>query len=341
MPLSPTIPLGAFTNQTVAAINSALAQAGLAATTGNIFYVDPVNGLDTNNGQVPNSPTVPSGVGPVQTLQAGYNLLRSGYNDVLVLLSNGATSGTARLGAGFTWAKNSAHLVGVGPAGRVGPWARIAPTLGIAAFANFFTITGSGCIFSNINWFQGFTAGVAASICVTLKGGAQGNAFLGCAFQGMGDVTSATDAGSRCLLITGGAQENYFYGCYLGIDTVERTNANATVEIAGGGPRNIFEKCIFPFWSSDGLQYALLGAAAAAIDRWVLFIGCQFIATVAGAGVAIAAAFHLVATVGGILCFDSTSGLFNFTAIGDATTKAQIFVSGGTATDGVKGIVAT
>lgn len=325
-PLATSTPLGAFTNQTVAAINSALAQAGLAATTGNVFYCDPVNGLDTNNGQSPI--VVPGGQGPVKTLGAGYNLLRSGFNDVLVLMGNGATSGSARLSAGFIWAKNAAHLVGVAPAGRVGPWARIAPTLGIAAFANFFTISGNGCIFSNINWFQGFNAGVAAEICVTLNGGAQGNAFLGCAFQGMGDATGATDAGSRALLISGGAQENYFYGCYLGIDTVERTNANSTVEIAGGGPRNIFEKCIFPFWSSDGLQYALLGAAAAAIDRWVLFIGCQFIATVAGGGVAIAQLFHLVATVGGILCVDETSGAYLVTAYGDATTLTQIYLAG-------------
>ena len=51
MPLSPSTPLGAFTNLTVAAINAALVQAGLAGTTGNVFYCDPVNGLNTNNGQ--------------------------------------------------------------------------------------------------------------------------------------------------------------------------------------------------------------------------------------------------------------------------------------------------
>ena len=62
-PLATSTPLGAFTNQTVAAINSALAQAGLAATTGNVFYVDPVNGLDTNDGQTPSAS--PGGHGPV------------------------------------------------------------------------------------------------------------------------------------------------------------------------------------------------------------------------------------------------------------------------------------
>jgi hypothetical protein len=86
------------------------------------------------------------------------------------------------------------------------------------------------------------------------------------------------------------------------------------------------------------LQYALYAAAAGAMDRWTLFKGCNFMA---GVGTAIAAAFELAASAGGIICFDSGSGLFNFTAIGDAGTKAQTFVSGGTATNGVKGVVAT
>src|SRR5208337_4004883 len=112
MPLTANTPLGAFTNQTVAAINAALAQAGLAATTGNVFYLDPVNGLDTNDGASPNAVQLSGGHGPVQTLQAGYNLLRNGYNDVLVLIGNGQSSGSARI-TSFTWSKNAAHLVGV------------------------------------------------------------------------------------------------------------------------------------------------------------------------------------------------------------------------------------
>jgi len=72
--LSPSTPVGAFTNVTIAAINAALVQAGLAGTTGNVFYCDPVNGLDTNDGQTPS--TTPGGHGPVQTLGAGYAFLR-------------------------------------------------------------------------------------------------------------------------------------------------------------------------------------------------------------------------------------------------------------------------
>jgi len=333
-PLAASTPVGAFTNQTVAAINAALAQAGLAATTGNVYYCDPVNGLDTNDGQTPNAVPLSGGHGPVQTLQAGYNLLRNSYNDVLVLIGNGTSSGSARLSATFTWAKNAAHLVGVCAPSAISQRARIAPTLAVAAFASFFVVSGNGCLFQNLSWFQGFNAGVAASICLTISG--TRNAFLNCDIEGMGDATSATSSTSRCVLIT--ADENYFNHCNIGLDTVERTGANASVEIQNGAARTIFENCTFLFWSSDGLQYGLLAAAAASFDRFVFFKGCNFIA---GVGTIIAAIFHAVAGAGGLICFDNTSGVFNVTALGDAPTKGQTWVSGGTATDGVKGIVAS
>ena len=272
MPLSPSTPRRSVHESTIAAINAALVQAGLASTTGNVFFCDPVNGLDTNNGQVPASSGV-AGVGPVQSLAAGYAFLRSGYNDVLVLIGNGTSTGSARITT-FTWAKNAAHLFGICAPSAVSQRARIAnpTTAGLVITANFFTVSGNGCLFSNLSWFQGAGAGqtgIAAAILVTITGSR--NAFINCDFEGMGDTTASADAGSRCLLISGGGQENFFKHCNLGLDTVQRTNANSTVEIAGGGPRNIFEDCTFLFDSSDGLQYALLGAAAAALDRWVLF----------------------------------------------------------------------
>ncbi len=329
--LSPSTPVGAFTNVTIAAINAALVQAGLAGTTGNVFYCDPVNGLDTNDGQTPS--TTPGGHGPVQTLGAGYAFLRSGFNDVLILLSNGASTGSARIHATFTWSKNAAHLIGVCAPTPISQRARIANGTADVAFANFFVISGNGCLFSNVSWFQGFAAGVAAEILITLTG--VRNAFLNCDFEGMGDTTGATDAGSRCILIKS-ADENYFNHCNFGVDTVQRTNANALVEISNGTARTIFENCTFLFWSSDGLQYALLANAAASMDRFVLFKGCNFIA---GVGTIIAAIFHIVAGAGGIVCFDATSGVFNVTALGDATSQTQTWASGGTATSGVKGIV--
>jgi hypothetical protein len=336
------MPLGVLGTAAQQAIQQALNNIATGAT-GSVFYLDPVNGSDSNNGLAAQAGSPGSGIGPVQSLAAGYALLVDGHNDTLVLIGNGASTGSARITT-FTWKKSATRLIGVCAPSAVSQRARIAnpTTSGLTITANFFTISGSGCLFQNISWFQGAGAGqtgIAAAILVTCTGSR--NAFINCDFEGMGDSTSATDAGSRCLLISAGGQENFFSHCNFGLDTVTRTNANATVEVSGGGPRNIFEDCTFPFLSSDGLQYAFLAAGAAAMDRWVLFKRCNVIATNAGSGLAIAQAFKLAASVGGILCLDSGSGMFNVTAIGDATTKAQCFVSGGTATNGVKGIVAT
>lgn len=335
MPLAPTTPLGAFTNLTVAAINAALAQAGLAATTGNVYYLDPANGLDTNDGLTPT--VTPGGHGPVQTLSAGYTLLRSGKNDVLVLIGDGTTTATARLSAAFTWSKNAAHLIGVCSPAVMSQRARIAPTTTATAFKAFFTVSGNGCLFQNLQFFQGFATGTTAQICLTVSG--TRNAFVNCHLAGMGDAASAADSGSRNIKLTGG--ENYFNHCTVGIDTVARTNANASVEIASGAARNVFDSCIFPLMSTDGLQYALLGAAAAALDRFVLFRNCQFINAVGSTSVAIAELFHVAAAVGGVIVMDGNSMWVGVTAVGDATTKALTYFGGGTATNGTKGVVAT
>jgi hypothetical protein len=326
MPLPSNTPVGAFTNLTVAAINQALAQAGLAATTGNVFYCDPVNGLDTNNGLSPSVVPLGGGQGPVQSLQAGYNLLRSGFNDVLVLIGNGTSTGSARLVATFTWAKNAAHLIGVCAPSAVSQRARIANATAAAAFANFFVVSGNGCLFSNLSWFQGFAAGIAAEILVTITGSR--NAFLNCDFEGMGDATGAGSSTSRILLISGGGQENAFYHCNFGIDTVQRTTANATIEFQNGSTRNTFEDCTFPIDSSDGNQFIIYAAAAAALDRYNLFKRCVVLSAVQSGGTALTAAIKLAAAAGGmIVLFDCmTVGVTTIAA--DATSAGQIYAYG-------------
>ena len=333
------VQFGSFGVQTAQLIQAAIAKAGFG-TTGNIFYCDPVNGLDTNNGLLA-APSGAAGQGPVKSLAAGYALLRSGYNDVLVLIGNGQSTGSARITT-FTWAKNAAHLFGICAPSAVSQRARIANplTTGLVITANFFTVSGNGCLFSNLSWFVGAGAGqtgIAASICMTVSG--QRNAFLNCDFEGMGDATSAADAGSRNLLLSAG--ENYFSHCNVGLDTVQRTNANASVEISGNSARNLFEDCIFSIDSSDGLQYILLAAAAAALDRWTMFKRCMFLNDLGSGSTILAQLFHVVASAGGILVLDIGCGWIA-TAIGDTATKAQVYVSGVTSTNvGGKMIVAT
>ena len=326
--------LGALSLAGAQAIQNAVATATLGST-GNIYYLDPVNGLDGNPGNVPSA--------AVQTLAAGYALLTSGNNDVLVLIGNGTSTASARITT-FTWAKNACHLIGICAPSAISQRARIAnpTTSGLTITANFFTVSGNGCLFQNISWFVGAGAGqtgIAASICLTVTG--QRNAFVNCDIEGMGDATSAVSSTSRNILLNGGG-ENIFSHCNIGLDTVIRTSANASVELQGGTARNSFENCTFLMWSSDGLQYFLYGTGASCMDRWVFFKGCNFMNAIKPAGgTACALAFVLPSTANGQVNFDATSGLFGVTAIGDATTKALTYVSGGTATNGVKGVVAT
>lgn len=308
---------GVFTQGTAAQIQAVLQAQGFG-TTGKVFYCNPATGNDVNPGTL---------ALPVQTLGAGYALLSSGNNDVLVLIGNGTSTGSARLSKGFTWAKNAAHLVGICAPSMISQRARIAPFTGAAqaAFANFFTVSGNGCLFSNVSWFHGFTAGIAAAICMTVSG--TRNAFINCDFEGMGDATSAADAGSRNIKITN--DENYFGHCNIGLDTISRTNANASVEFSGGKARNIFENCTFVFWSGDGATLGILGTGAACIDRFQLFKGCTFINSIkSGGAVAMTVLASLTnAAPGGLLAYDQCL-LVGITKFGDTNALANSYSYG-------------
>jgi hypothetical protein len=324
---------GAFTLQAAQLIQAAIAKAGFG-TTGNIFYCDPVNGLDTNDGLT--AAVTPGGHGPVQSLAAGYALLRSGFNDALVLIGNGQSTGSARITT-FTWSKNAAHLFGICAPSAVSQRARIATplTAGLVITANFFTVSGNGCLFSNLSWFQGAAAnqiGIAAAILMTITG--VRNVFANCDFEGMGDTTASASATSRNLLISGGGQENAFYHCNIGLDTVQRTNANASVEFQNGSTRNVFEDCTFPIDSSDGNQFFLLANAASSVDRYNLFKRCAFLNAIQSGSTALTGAIKMVAAAGGMIVLMDCLSVGSTSLGADATSKGQIYIYGPTAAQG-------
>jgi hypothetical protein len=312
---------GAFTIANISAIMANLQQ--VIGVTGNVYFLDPANGNDNFNGQFPTNQG--GGQGPVKTLASGYALLADGNNDVLVLISNGTVSSTARLSSGFTWAKNAAHLVGMCSPSLFSQRARIAPTAAVTAFANFFTVTGNGCYFRNIQLFQGFDTGVAASIALTVSG--QRNVFENMHIAGMGDAASAQSATSRCVVLSGG--ENLFRNCAIGLDTVARTVANANIEFSGGAARNVFENCFFPMFATAATALGVIVAAAAASDRFQLFDRCTFINAIkSGAGTAITGLATLAAAMGGMLVFRDLTTV-GVTSLGsDATSKAQMYAFG-------------
>jgi hypothetical protein len=313
---------GAFTAANIAAILANM-QAVLGVT-GNVYYLDPKNGLDTNNGSYPTNQG--SGNGPVKTLAVGYALLANGKNDVLILIADGTTASTVRISAGFTWSKSAAHFVGMCSPSFFSQRARIAPPTTAIGFANFFTVSGNGCYFRNLQWFQGFAAGIAAEICMTVTGSR--NTFENCSFTGMADTDggSGADTGSRDLKITAG--ENFFKHCTIGTDTIARTVANASIEFAGGCARNVFEDCLIALLATVN---TVLGVKAltGGIDRFQLFERCKFINAINSSGVSMTGLGSIGANGGGpngtIVYRDS---MLVGIAEWEQTTKTSVYVSG-------------
>ena len=315
--------------------------------TGNYYFVDPANGSDGNTGLSPGR--------AFSTLYKAHASMTSGANDVCYLIGNGAASGSARLSlanaqsvdssvtAGtLVWSKNACHLIGITAPSNVAQRARIAPPSGtytVTTFgsANFVTVSGNGCYFANFSVFNGFSTGGAAQICWTDTGSR--NAYENVNLFGMADAGSAGDAGSRTLKIgAAGSGENTFVNCVIGGDTVTRSAANASVEFAGGTPRNSFKGCTFPFMTSSATVLGIIGTGAACMDRWQDFEDCRFINNIKSTSTVMTVLTSLTSASPGGLILMKNPTLVGITDFGDTNGLANIFVDGGAPTAATTGI---
>lgn len=241
---------------------------GNTVFTGTFFYVNPATGADGNDGLTPAT--------AVQSITTAFNKCTSGNNDVVYLIGDGTTAGTARISSTLTWNKNATHLIGVCSPVAISQRARIshaasAPT---TAFTPMVRVTGNGCLFSNIQIFEGFAADTAV---VTWEDQGNRNYYSNVQFAGMGNATySADETGSACLLLTGGG-EHVFDGCAFGVDTVPRTVANANIRLRSETARNIFRGCLTLIYATAAGVLAVDANAANSLNRWVLFEDSVFI----------------------------------------------------------------
>jgi hypothetical protein len=315
--------------------------------TGTWWFVDPVNGLDGNAGTSPGQ--------ALQTLYQAVNKAGNGTNDVICLIGNGLSTGSARLSlAGaqsinsaatmgvLNWNKNALHLVGIGAPTQIAQRARIAPPSGtytVTTFgsASFVVVTGSGCLFSNVSTFHGFSTGGAAQICWTDQGAR--NAYFNMDFGGMGDAGSAADAGSRSFKLgSAGNGETTFNNCNFGLDTVTRGAANASLEFAGATPRNIFKGCSFLMDASASTPYHILGTGAACVDRQQLLQDCTFMNSIKSGATAVSAVGSLTsASPGGYFVIKNCTSV-GATKWGDTNFLANSYVDGGPPTAGSTGL---
>ena len=300
--------------------------------TGNYYFVDPVIGADGNEG-TPEQ--------PLKTLYGALAKCTAGNNDVVVLVGNGSSTGSARLSTALAqsinsaattgtlnWNKDATHLIGVAAPTSVAQRARIAPPTGTYTAATFnsdafINVTASGCYFANLSVFCGFSTGSASMIAWTDSGSR--NAYSNVNIYGMADAASAGGANARTLKLNGGG-EHTFINCTLGGDTVARSAANATVELAGGTARNSFIDCVFPFQCSAGTPLGLKVGAASGMDRYALFKGCTFVNNIGSTSTSMTALATLAASASGQVVIKNSMmvGVGEFGS--DASSLAQIYV---------------
>lgn len=278
-----------------------------------VFFVDPVNGADGNQGTNKDY--------PFKTLTQALSVCVSNRGDTVFLFGSTAASSSLYLSANLDWNKSGVNLVGM-CADSVNPRARIANASTVTTLPVMFTVSGSNCTFSNLSFFNGYAVAEAQN-AVTVTGSR--NVFHNCRISGIGAVLTADVTASTSLKITGGS-ENKFSGCYIGLDTVPRAAANAEVVFAGNAARNLFEGCTFEsICSSAGAAHVFVSAGASSLDRYAMFKNCAFINSVGSAGTAMTAAFTVNAAAGGLVVIDPTTFVVGCTNwIAASSTKMVI-----------------
>lgn len=289
---------------------------GMLPFTGNVFYVNESTGSDGYDGGM---------YTPLATLSQAHSLCTSGNNDVVFL------TGTVHTTATTTWSKSKTHLIGLAPTLRTNARARISATGTV--FTPLVSATGSECIFMNIGAFHGF-ADASAQICWADTGGR--NSYQYCAFLGMANATAGAQTGGRSLVIDT-AGENYFIGCQIGLDTITRSAANASLEFKGGTPRNTFDHCEFPAITTSASAVFVTTSGAAAIDRAQYFQDCLFANMIQSTSTQMTVGFTMSASAGGMMLLQRCTSI-GATKWGNTAALAQMYVDGGAPTAATSGL---
>ena len=227
----------------------------------NIYFVDPVNGSDSNPGTAREL--------PMASITGAYAKCVSGQNDVVAYIAG--TSGIT-LSAALVWSKSYTHLIGLCAPTRVGQRARIFQLSTLTAASPLITVSGSGCIFKDLYIFQGVDDATSL-INVSVTGGR--NYFENVHFAGGGHATQAINGGASLQL--NGGSENTFVNCTIGVDTIAAATGMVGILFDGEASRNIFEDCIVTMYAGHTGAAFVEVTDGTGIDRYTLFKDCNFI----------------------------------------------------------------
>jgi hypothetical protein len=230
-------------------------------------------------------------------LPAAYNAIESNRNDV-ILVFPGTYTQTEKI----TWAKNSAHLLGVGS-----PNQRIPATLGtygnvyfpcVTAMTELFLITGHHCVFANFSTYLSTATGIAdirvQGRNVTLK-----NLFM----KSGQDATQLASAILGYALYCDGGAAGYCNGltvekCHIGDPRNTVRTDGGMIYMVGGSNAGMcyeFKDCFISGWTETAGISIVYQVGNYAVDRYVLWEDCTF--------------YNFYTNLGAIL----TAGVFNDT----------------------------
>lgn len=243
---------------------------------------------------------------PLKTVAAAYAKARENKNDVIFMFASGdsATETTDDLDATLTWAKDLVHLIGVGGAGTMfGHRSRFNTESGATGVTPMIDVTASSCHFAN---FQLFSGGGATNL-IALQVSGNHNSFHNLHIAGMGHADNASAANAASLKLNGGT-ENVFRNCVIGVDTISQDgDSKGQIWLDGGASRMWFYDCLIQNYVSDTDAFHVTIEDTTAIDRWLGFTRCKFLAKSTNAAVTQASVFSIPAGIsqGAIILEDS------------------------------------
>lgn len=258
-------------------------------TQGKNFFVKPYTGSDGNSGLDPSN--------ALKTLTKAQSLATANQNDVVYLFaeSNTASTTTDYQPTSLLWAKDMVHLIGVSAGGPYNKRARIAwlsSTAVASALNPLFSLTGNGCLISNVSFAVGVANAYATGVSVT----SDHNRFVNV------DIAFPThdtvDAAGGYALTIDGCDESSFEDCTFGSFTTDiGSAANQLLLVDSGCSMVKFINCDFieRLQSATNSPFVRLADAGSVGFGCLWFEKCNFIKTSIGAAYAQNGAFKTTA----------------------------------------------
>jgi hypothetical protein len=294
-------------------------------TQGRSFFVRPSTGSDSNHGERPDR--------AVATLAKALSLAVAGQNDTIYFYAESTAPGSALTAAGCTdyqaanlnWNKDLVHLIGVNACSFMEQRSRVAFASTFNSAAELFTLSASGCLIANMEFFMG-VAGTSPLGCMTVSG--LRNRLINCNISGFGGATHANDIASAYSLTLNGAQANTFDDCVIGLNTILLgNNINAQIYASGAATRNLFRRCRVYTWSSHATNNQFLRIGTAGIDRFLEFEDTLFHAFALGGGTGLTEGMTVTSDCGGDVILSGRTSFVNCT-YPNASAAGRVFVTG-------------